>query len=111
MDDVRDFLFGKLPTELFFLTLYRDVALLRPFREPRYQLWGDTFNLKTVSGPPRLIAELMQPFRQFIAIDRSTVVDRSEHIAGLQRLPTLLLRVPSGVEQYEMGVQLRVKSA
>ena len=39
------------------------------------------------------------------------VVERAEHITRLQRLPPLLFAVPSGIEQDEVRVQLRVKSA
>ena len=53
----------------------------------------------------------MQTLGQFIAIDFRAVVERAEHIAGLECFPSLLLGVPSGVEQDEMRVQLRVKSA
>ena len=53
----------------------------------------------------------MQTFGQFVAIDFRAVVDGSEHISRLQCLPTLLFFVPGCIEQHEVRVQLRVKSA
>ena len=68
-------------------------------------------NLESRAGAPRDVAKLVQTLGQFVAIDFRAVVDCAEHIARLQRLPTPFRPVPSGVEQDEVRVQLRVKGA
>ena len=111
MDDVGHLLFGELATELLLPGFDGHVPLLRPLREPFEQLRLDALDLEGTGSLPCLVAELMQSLGQFVAIDRRAVVERAEHIAGLERLPSVLFAVPSGVEQDKMSVQLRVEGA
>ena len=111
VDDMGDLLFGELATELLFLTFDGHVPLLRPLREPFNKLGLDTFDFKGRAGAPGGISKLVETLGQFIAIDCRAVVNGTEHVAGLERLPTLLRLVPGAVEQDEMRVQLRVKRA
>jgi len=101
----------SLRPSFLLLTFDGHVPLLRPLGESLDELRFDTLNLEGRASLPGLVAELMQTLGQFIAIDFRAVVERAEHIARLQRLPTLLFGVPSGIEQDEMRVQLRVKGA
>ena len=87
------------------------VPLLRPLREPFEQLRLDTLDLERRAGAPGGVTELVQALGQFVAIDSRAVVERAEHIAGLERLPSVLFAVPSGVEQDKMRVQLWVEGA
>jgi len=51
------------------------------------------------------------PLHQFVAIDLGAVVNGVEQGRGLEGFPSLLFGVEGGVEQDEVGVQLRIQSA
>ncbi len=72
---------------------------------------GDAFDLETMRGVAKLITQPPQTHRQFAAINFGEEIDLIEHGRWLQRLPSFLGRIPSGVEDDEVGVQLRVECA
>src|SRR5207249_10026137 len=80
VDDVGHLMLGELATELLLPGFDGHVPLLRPLREPFEQLRLDTFNLESTGSLPGLVAKLMQPFGQFIAIDSGAVIERAEYI-------------------------------
>jgi hypothetical protein len=54
VDDMGDFLFGELATELVLLTFDGHVPLLRPFGKPFNQLGVDALNLESRAGVRRV---------------------------------------------------------
>ena len=60
-------------------------------------------------GRTNPVADLLDPFRQFIPINRRAVTNRVIHSARLQSLPASFRFIKRGVEHREMRVQLRVE--
>lgn len=102
---------GKFPPQLLFQLLHHGVTLLRAFGKPFQHLITDTLNLKARLGRLNPAADLLQPFRQFIPIDRRAVTDGVIHAARLQGFPRAFVVIKRGVEHREVRVQLRVEGA
>ena len=109
MHRVANFVIGKFSPQLLFHFLDHRVTLLRAFGKPFQYLIAHALDFKTMFGRSNPVANLLNPFGQFIPINRRAVTNRIIHSTRLQRLPATFLFVKRGVEHREMRVQLRVQ--
>ena len=100
---------GKLAPQFLFHLLNHLFRLLRTLGEAFQHIVADALNFKAMIRWPDLITDLLNSLRQFIAIGGRGVTNGVIHSASLQRLPALLLFVERGVENREVGVQLRIE--
>ena len=111
MHRMGNFIVGQFPPQLLFHFLNHLVPLLRALGKSLQYLITHAFDFKTVFCRSDLIADFLNPFRQFIPINRCDVSNRVIHRTGLKRLPASFLFVKRGIEHRAMRVQQRVEFA
>ena len=111
MHRMGNFIVGQFPPQLLFHFLNHLVPLLRALGKSLQYLITHAFDFKTVFCRSDLIADFLNPFGQFIPINRRAVANRVIHAPRLQGFPAVFTFIECRVEHREVRMQLRVQRA